>query len=124
MLVKSQLQRKLVKKTTKTEVETDGKNEQHFGVLNAWADAILHGGKLVADGSEGINSLTLSNAIHLSAFLDKEIEFPIDEDLYYEELMKRVKTSKAKTTVNEVFADTSGTFEGSQKLLEEHYKIK
>lgn len=111
-------------KTTVKEVETDGKNEQHFGVLNAWADAILHGGKLVADGSEGINSLTLSNAIHLSAFLDKEIEFPIDEEVYYEELMKRVKSSKKKENVTEVFADTSDTFAGNQKLVEEHYKLK
>ena len=42
-------------------------SETHWGYASV--------SKLVADGSEGINSLTLSNAIHLSAFLDKEIEF-------------------------------------------------
>ncbi len=105
------------------EVETDGQNTQHIGVLNAFADTILNGGKLVADGSEGINSLSLSNAMHLSAFLGKEIEIPFDEDLYYDELMKRVKASKRKENVKSVFADTSGTY-GSRERLEEHYKLK
>lgn len=65
---------------------TDGKNPQHIGVLNAFADAILNGGDLVAKGQDGINGLTLSNAMHLSAFLGKEIELPFDDDLYYSEL--------------------------------------
>lgn len=96
------------------EVETDGENPQHIGVLNAWADAILHGGKLVAEGKEGINGLTLSNAMHLSAFLGKEVEIPFDEELYYNELMKRVATSKRKVRVKSVFADTSSTYGGNK----------
>ena len=96
------------------EVETDGKNPQHIGVLNAWADAILYGGKLVAEGKEGINGLTLSNAMHLSAFLGKEVEIPFDEELYYSELMKRVATSKRKIGVKSVFADTSNTYGGNK----------
>ena len=109
-----------------TEVETDGENPQHIGVLNAWADAILRGGKLVAHGSEGINGLMLSNAMHLSAFLGKEVELPIDEELYYEELMKRVSSSRAKEGVKAVFADTSNTYgdRKKQKMIEEHYKLK
>ncbi len=98
----------------RVEVETDGKNEQHVGVLNAWADAILHGGKLVAPGEEGINGLMLANAMHLSAFLNKEIELPFDEQLYYDELMKRVATSRHKENVTEVVADTSDTYGGAK----------
>ena len=101
-------------KATRIEVETDGENPQHIGVLNAWADAILRGGKLVAEGHEGINGLTLSNAMHLSAFLNKEIELPFDEELYYNELMKRVATSRVKTQTEEVFADTSKTYGGNK----------
>ena len=96
------------------EVETDGKNEQHVGVLNAWADAILNGGELVAHGSEGINGLMLSNAMHLSAFLGKEVSLPIDEELYYNELMKRVATSRRKEGVKAVFADTANSFAGNK----------
>ena len=100
--------------STTTEVETDGENPQHVGVLNAWANAILHGGKLVAEGKEGINGLTLSNAMHLSAFLGKEVEIPFDEELYYNELMKRVATSKRKVGVKAVFADTSASYGGNK----------
>lgn len=96
------------------EVETDGENLQHVGVTNAWGDAILRGGNLVAEGSEGIHGLTLSNAMHLSAFLDKEITLPFDEDLFYEELMKRVSTSKRKTDAKAVFADTAGSYGGAK----------
>jgi predicted dehydrogenase len=96
------------------EPETDGENPQHTGVLNSWADAILRGGRLVADGREGLNGLMLSNAIHLSAFLGKPVEIPFDEDLYYDELMKRVAASKAKTNVRQVYADTSNTYSGNK----------
>lgn len=96
------------------DVETDGKDPQHVGVLNAWGGAILRGEPLVAGGEEGINGLTLSNAMHLSSWLDKEITLPFDEELYYNELMKRVATSKRKTNVKEVVADTSGSYSGAK----------
>lgn len=95
-------------------VETDGKNEQHVGVINAWGGAILRGMPLVAHGSEGIYGLTLSNAMHLSAFLGKKVELPLDEDLFYTELMKRVATSRRKADTQAVFADTSSTYGGNR----------
>ena len=94
--------------------ETDGEDPRHVGVINAWGGAILRGEPLVAEGWEGINGLMLSNAMHLSAWLGKEVTLPIDEDLFYEELMKRVATSRRKTTGKTVFADTSKTY-GSAK---------
>ena len=96
------------------EVETDGQNPQHQGVLNAWAAAILRGEPMVAGGEEGINGLTLSNAMHLSAFLGKPVELPLDENLYYDELMKRVATSRRKEGGKAVFADTAGTYGGAK----------
>ena len=61
-----------------------------------------------------IYGLTLSNAMHLSAFLGKAVELPLDEELYYEELMKRVATSRLKTEKSAVFADTSNTYGGAK----------
>ncbi|MBP5489176.1 MAG: Gfo/Idh/MocA family oxidoreductase [Lachnospiraceae bacterium] len=92
-----------------TEIETDGKNEQHTGVLRAFADRILHGGKLVAEGVEGIRGLTLSNAMYLSAWLDRTVEIPFDEDLFLDELNKRRARSKKKNASGIVF-DTAGTY--------------
>ena len=93
-------------------VETDGENPQHKGVMNAFASAILHGTALVANGMEGINGLSISNAMHLSAWTDKTIDIhTFDHELFYNELMKRVATSRRKTNVTEtVAADMGNTF--------------
>ncbi len=91
-------------KTRKIEVELDGSNPQHTGVINAWGKAILEGTPLVAEGAEGINGLMLSNAMHLSAFTGGMVELPFDEELYYEELQKRVQSSKKKENVVEITA--------------------
>lgn len=98
---------------SKVEVETDGENPQHVGVINAWGGAILRGEPLVADGSEGINGLTLSNAMHLSSWLGREVKLPLDEELFYSELMKRVAGSKKKANVKEAVADTAATYGGN-----------
>ena len=99
----------------KSVVETDGLNPQHTGVLNAWGGAILRGEPLVADGREGIRGLMLSNAMHLSAFLGREVTLPIDEDLYYEELKKRIAVSRHKEVnpAQSVVADLSNTYSGT-----------
>ena len=96
--------------------ETDGKNEQHTGVVNAWGGAILRGEPLIADGREGINGLMLSNAMHLSAFLGREVALPIDEELFHEELKKRIATSRHKAAPAEPaeVVDLSSTYSGSK----------
>jgi len=91
-------------KTQEIELELDGSNPQHVGVINAWGKAILEGAPMIADGTEGINGLMLSNAMHLSAFTGQTVELPFDEDLYYEELQKRVQDSKKKDHVVEITA--------------------
>jgi len=92
------------------DIETDGLSLQHVGVINAFAGKILHGTPLVAEGYEGINGLTLSNAMHLSSWLGKAIELPFDEDLFLEELNKKRQTSKKKDTVVETTFNTEGTY--------------
>ncbi|MBP3296767.1 MAG: Gfo/Idh/MocA family oxidoreductase, partial [Lachnospiraceae bacterium] len=91
------------------EVETDGGNEQHVGVLKAFVGRILDGTPLVAEGEEGINALMLSNAMYLSSWLDQTIELPVDEELFLQELNKRRRRSKAKADTGIVF-DTTGTY--------------
>lgn len=94
---------------TRLEIETDGMNEQHVGVLKAFADKILNDGELVAEGIEGIRGLTLSNAMYLSSWLDKTIELPFDEELFLQELNKKRSMSKQKEDKGIVF-ETQGTF--------------
>ncbi|MBQ7637859.1 MAG: Gfo/Idh/MocA family oxidoreductase [Clostridia bacterium] len=82
-------------------IDTDGKNEQHVGVMNAFAAHILRGEPLIAEGAEGINGLMISNAAFLSSWLGKEVELPIDEDLFFELLQGKIKNSTHKKVVNE-----------------------
>jgi Predicted dehydrogenases and related proteins len=93
-----------------TEIKTDGNNLQHIGVLQAFAGRILYGTPLVAEGVEGINGLTLSNAMHLSGWLKKPIDIPFEEDLFLDELNKRREASNFKKDVNEVTFNTQGSY--------------
>ena len=92
------------------EVETDGENPQHIGVTNAFAAHILHGTPLVAEGEEGLRALMLSNAMHLSAWLERPVELPIDEELFARLLRARRLTSRKKNTTDVTFTtDHSAT---------------
>ena len=100
-------------KATIVDVETDGENLQHVGVFNKFAAAVLRGEPLVADGREGINGLSISNAMHLSAWQNREVSLPLsaeDEKAFYDELMERVKTSRRKENVVASVADTSSSY--------------
>ena len=90
-------------------IETDGENPQHVGVLNAFAANILRGEPLVADGREGIGGLTLSNAMHLSSWLQKPVDIPFDEELFLQELDRRRASSRKKEGAAITF-NTEGTY--------------
>ena len=96
------------------EVETDGYNPQHTGVLIQFTNKVLGRGELVALGEEGINGLTISNAMHLSSWLNKTVELPLDEDEFLAELNKRRETSRLKETA-EFTLDTSSSYTGTAK---------
>ncbi|MDR3313555.1 MAG: Gfo/Idh/MocA family oxidoreductase [Oscillospiraceae bacterium] len=101
-------------KSTAVELEIPRLNaSQHAVVLNAFAEATLTGdrSKLYARGEEGVNGLSISNAAHLSSWLGQDVALPIDEDLYYAELQKKIATSQAKTgVVDTVAADMAESF--------------
>lgn len=87
-------------KTEMTEIDVSEPVSQHMGVFRAFAANILRGEPLIADGREGINGLTISNAMHLSAWTGTTVDVAtFDHEKYYEELMKRVKTSRGKSNV-------------------------
>lgn len=83
---------------------------QHAAITQDWVNAILKGTPLIAPGEEGINGLMLSNAMLLSTWIDDWVEFPIDEDLFYDKLQEQIRNSKTKKDANHyVTADVSGT---------------
>ncbi len=81
-------------------IETDGINPQHIGVLNTFKDHIEKGTPLVADGREGINGLMISNAMYLSSWTGETVSLPIDEQKFLKLLNERRVTSKHKDSKN------------------------
>jgi predicted dehydrogenase len=94
----------------KCEIPTPGENSQHIGIMRDWVSAILNDTKLIAPGVEGIKGLTISNAMHLSAWTDSWVDIPFDEDLFYEKLKERIDNSTFKKNVRDLTLDVSGTF--------------
>jgi predicted dehydrogenase len=91
------------------EVETDGQNPQHVGILNNFSNAILGLEPLFVKGTEGLRGVELMDSMLLSTWLGKTVELPIDDDLYLEELNKRIATGRKKEGVD-VVLDTDGTY--------------
>jgi predicted dehydrogenase len=96
----------------KSEVETDGENPQHMGVFKAFAANILHGTPLVADGREGINGLTISNAMHLSAWTNSEIDLSaFDHEKFKDLILDKAAHSRRKAPVSTAtVSDMDSTF--------------
>lgn len=92
-----------------TEVICDGENEEHVGVMKAFGGAILRSEPLVADGREGIKGLMISNAMHLSSWLDCTVSLPVDEEVFLKELNYRRERSRKKESADITF-DTEGSY--------------
>lgn len=69
---------------------------QHASVIEAFCASITDGTPLVANGEEGINALTITNAMHLSSWLGREVELPLDEDLFFDQLQKKIEEESEK----------------------------
>ena len=71
-------------------------------MIRNWADAALNGTPLISPGYEGINSLSISNAIYLSQWNDDWVNIPFDKDEFLSKLEHRIKTSvfKKKESIN------------------------
>ncbi len=93
------------------EVETDGKNPQHIGIINNFTAAILGEEELFVKGTDGINGVQLMNAIQYSGWHGgARVELPVDPDQYLAELTERRKTSRFKSVVETAAANTEGTY--------------
>ena len=92
----------------KCEVPADTSGgEQHVGIFKDFTRAILKGTKLLAPGEEGVNGLTISNAIHYSAWTGDWADvknFPHED--FYRILQEKIANS---TVVKEEVQRTTAT---------------
>ncbi len=79
----------------KIQVQTDGENKQHVGIINNFVNAVLGKEKLFVVGEDAINGVELMNAIQLSGWKNgEEVILPIDENEYLTRLSACKKSSK------------------------------
>ena len=97
-------------KHERIEVEVEKGGMDHKKVTQNTVNNILNGEPLISPAYDGINSLTISNAIYLSTWTDGWVNLPIDKDLFLEELKKRIATSKAKENIMEATMDLSNSY--------------
>lgn len=86
-------------------------NIQHVDIFRNVAKVLTQGGELLAPGYEGVNGLTISNAIHYSAWTGGWADcknFPHEE--FYNILQDKIKNSKVVKNVVQRTTDTSGTY--------------
>ena len=79
---------------------TDGWGVQHTTVMEDLQNNIIEGTPLLAPGADGINGVNLANATLLSSWLGKEVELPVDEDVYLAELNKKIAEEGNSQHVN------------------------
>jgi len=75
---------------------SSGESGEHKAVTTNWVRAISDGTPLLAPGQDGVNGVELANAMLLSAWTDSWVDLPIDEELFFQTLQEKVRTSAGK----------------------------
>ena len=86
------------KPAVKFAFDTDG-FPYHSFICENMAKAILGLEDIYAPAEDGLMGVQLANAMHLSSWLNTEVTLPIDDKLFYEELKKKIATSKPRASV-------------------------
>lgn len=71
----------------------------HNKILQNFVNNILFSEELISPGYDGINGLSISNAIHLSDWTKSPVTLPIDSDKFEKMLKERVDSSTKKSKV-------------------------
>ena len=88
---------------------TDG-GPQHLGILRNFTAAILDGDKLLAPGEDGIKGLTISNAIHYSAWTNGWADLNnFDHEGFYKILQDKIAKSTVVKKDIQITVDTKGS---------------
>lgn len=97
---------------TSTELQFDGRGNQHQEITQNFVDAILDGVPLIAPAEEGIHSVELANAMLYSSALGKTLSLPLNARSYEQFLMGLIRDSRLekKTVVSSGPVDMSKSF--------------
>lgn len=94
-------------------IRQSGEVPQHVGILNNFANAVLGLEPLYVDGREGIKCVELINSMLLSAWQNRTVSIPVNDDEYFDELQKRCASSRLKET-KDLLIDNTMSFGGTK----------
>lgn len=98
------------------EIMQDEPEPAHCGILQNFANAILHGEKLIAPGTDGINELMISNAAYLSSENGSiPVKLPINEKEFDSLLSRLMSSSKTKNI--KIPEDKSNNYSSRWKVI-------
>lgn len=99
-------------KTEYIEYKFENGGPQHKGITQNFTDHLIKGTPLLASGYEGINGLSISNAMMLSSWKNDWVNLPNDGEEFWAELQKKIASVKnrEKKVVEEKIADLSDTY--------------
>lgn len=91
-------------------IPAEGENPQHLGIFRNFTAAILDGTPLLAPGEEGVNGLTISNAIHYSAWTNGWADVKnFDHEGYYNLLQDKIAKSTVVKKEIQMTVDVKGS---------------
>lgn len=94
------------------EYQPDAPETAHAGILQNFANSILHGEPLLSPGRDGLNELTLSNAAYLSQWTgNAPVSLPMDTAAFDRHLTRLASESTEKTKA----ASAEGNLQYSQR---------
>ncbi len=70
---------------------------QHCEMLADFADSIRTGKPFAAPGIQGLNEVQLANAMYLSAWQERAVAVPVEEDLFEAALAERIQAEHERT---------------------------
>lgn len=78
----------------------------HRLILQNFANAILHGEKLISPATDALNEVVICNASYASSWTGKKITLPLDEKGFLDMLKKKIENSTqgAKSSTEDLFA--------------------
>ncbi len=72
-------------------IEKTDNDIQHMNIFNNFYNHVFNNEELVAPLKDGKDSVDMVNAMYLSSWLGCEVTLPVDEQLYIDQLNKRIK---------------------------------
>lgn len=91
------------------DIEVQGEETSHIGIMASFVAAIRHGESQISPGLEGIHGLRLTNAMYMSSWTHQMVDVPVDGDAFLKLLNNRRATSKTRKSVVDAVIDLKGS---------------